>query len=226
LSYSFSNSLDYNLNAKVLMKQGKKEKIRFATGLGILAVMLLLSLLPNLNRAVWAQFPTVSIPTVTALPRGLYVRAVGDPENPLNVRAYPNSTSTRVGVFLVGQEANAYGYYGDYVQIDYAGAPNNRGWIVLNRVEVFGGSLPMLQPPPTETPSITKTIDPTLAAQFIITAIPSRLPTFTEPPPIQIPTYPAEVIGSTTVGIPIGYVIVILAGLGLFLTLIAVLRRG
>ena len=71
-----------------------------------------------------------------------------------------------------------------------------------------------------------KTIDPTLAAQFIITAIPSRLPTFTEPPALQIATYPATVGGTTTAGIPIGYVIVILAGLGLFMTLLAVLRRG
>lgn len=208
------------------MKKDKSHTRRFVAGLFILFVLLTLSLLPGLNRSVWAQFPTVSIPTVTSSPRGLYVRAVGDPENPLNVRSFPNSTSTRVGVFLVGQEAKAYGYYGDYVMIDYAGAPDNRGWIVLNRVEVFGGSLPMLQPPPTETPSITKTIDPTLAAQFIITAIPSRLPTFTEPPALQIPTYPVQVGGTATGGIPIGYVIVILAGLGLFLTLIAVLRRG
>lgn len=189
-------------------------------------VLLFISLAPGSTDTVWAQFPTVSIPTVTSLPRGLYVRAVGDVENPLNVRSYPNSTSTRVGVFLVGQEANAYGYYGDYVQIDYAGAPDNKGWVVLNRVEVYGGSLPMLEPPPTATPSITKTIDPTLAAQFIITAIPSRLPTFTEPPALQIATYPATVGGTTTIGLPIGYVIVALAGLGLFLTLIAVLRRG
>ncbi len=101
----------------------------------------MLSFLPALNPSVWAQFPTVNVPTVTSSPRGLYVVAIGDPENPLNVRAYPTSTSTRVGVFLVGQEAKAFGYYGDYVMIEYAGAPGNRGWIVLNRVEVFGGAL-------------------------------------------------------------------------------------
>ena len=208
------------------MKPKNKEFVRFLLGASVLIGLLFLSLAPAWNRSVWAQFPTVSIPTVTGSPRGLYVRAVGDPENPLNVRAYPTSTSTRVGVFLVGQEAKAYGYYGDYVMIDYAGAPDNRGWIVLNRVEVYGGSLPMLQPPPTETPSITMTIDPTLAAQFIITAMPSRLPTFTEPPMLQIPTYPNVTGGTATGGIPIGYVIITLAGLGLFLTLIAILRRG
>lgn len=208
------------------MKKLAGNKKRFLFGLMIFLGLFVLSFLPVLNPAVWAQFPTVNVPTVTSSPRGLYVVAIGDPENPLNVRAYPTSTSTRVGVFLVGQEAKAYGYYGDYVMIEYAGAPNNRGWIVLSRVEVFGGSLPMLQPPPTETPSITMTIDPTLAAQFIITAIPSRLPTYTEPPQLQIPTYPAVTGGTSTGGIPIGYIIITLAGLGLFLTLIAILRRG
>ncbi|MCK9246683.1 MAG: hypothetical protein M0P11_06995, partial [Anaerolineaceae bacterium] len=91
------------------MKKDKSHTRRFVAGLFILFVLLTLSLLPGLNRSVWAQFPTVSIPTVTSSPRGLYVRAVGDPENPLNVRSFPNSTSTRVGVFLVGQEAKAYG---------------------------------------------------------------------------------------------------------------------
>ena len=208
------------------MNKRISEKSRFIIGAIILIGFLFLSYLPRFVPSVWAQFPTVNVPTVTSSPRGLYVVAVGDPETPLNVRAYPTSTSTRVGVFLVGQEAKAHGYYGDYVMIDYAGAPGNRGWVVLDRVEVFGGSLPMLQPPPTETPSITMTIDPTLAAQFIITAMPSRLPTYTEPPQLQIPTYPVVTGGTTTAGIPIGYVIVTLAGLGLFLTLIAILRRG
>ena len=206
-------------------KDNRRLKIFFPVMI-VFVILFFVSLLPSLNRAVWAQFPTVSMATVTSSPRGLYVRAVGDVENPLNVRSYPFSTSTRVGVFLVGQEAKAYGYYGDYVMIDYAGAPDNKGWILLNRVEVFGGSLPMLQAPPTETPSITKTIDPTLAAQFVITAMPSRLPTYTEPPALQIPTYPSETGATATGGIPMGYVIFTLAGLGLFLTLVAVLRRG
>ena len=94
------------------MKKVTNKTIRFAAGMIALIVLLFMSLSPNLNRSVWAQFPTLSIPTVTSSPRGLYVRAIGDPENPLNVRSFPNSTSTRVGVFLVGQEAKAYGDYG------------------------------------------------------------------------------------------------------------------
>ena len=196
-----------------------------ALALGIILAIGVL-IMPGITTPVLGQFPTLEVPTVTGTPRGLWVRAIGEPTIPLNVRSGPSATSSQVGVFLVGQEATAFGYYGSYVQIEYAGAPGDRGWVVLDRVEVFGGTLPMLQAPPTETPSITKTIDPTLAAQFIITAQPSRLPTFTEPPALQIPTFQAETGGTATGGIPSGYVIITLAGLGLFLSLIAILRRG
>ena len=196
-----------------------------ALALGIILAIGAL-IMPGITTPVLGQFPTLEVPTVTGTPRGLWVRAIGEPTIPLNVRSGPSATSSQVGVFLVGQEATAFGYYGSYVQIEYAGAPGDRGWVVLDRVEVFGGTLPMLQAPPTETPSITKTIDPTLAAQFIITAQPSRLPTFTEPPALQIPTFQAETGGTATGGIPIGYVIITLAGVGLFLSLIAILRRG
>lgn len=198
---------------------------KVALAMGVILVIWLI-MIPGVTSPVEGQFPTLEMATVTGTPRGLWVRAIGEAEIPLNVRSGPSPTSSQVGVFQVGQEAKAFGYYGSYVQIEYAGAPGDRGWVVLDRVEIFGGSLPMLQAPPTETPSITKTIDPTLAAQFIITAQPSRLPTFTEPPALLIPTFQAETGATATGGIPIGYVIITLAGLGLFLSLIAVLRRG
>lgn len=191
----------------------------------VLAVIFL-AFLPAHQAKVWGQFPTVSMPTVTSSPRGVYVRAIGQPNEKLNVRAYPSSTSTLLGVFQVGQEAKAFGRYGDYVLIEYAGAPDGKGWVWSAMIEVLGGDLPMLEPPPTEVPLVTKTIDPTLAAQFIITQMPSRLPTFTEPPPLQIPTYQIIDGATATGGIPMGLVIVILAGLGFFLALIAILRRG
>lgn len=199
------------------------KKIAFVLGILLLVLVIGIAGVPS---PAAGQFPTLSVATVTGTPRGLWVRAIGEPHIPLNVRSGPSPTSLQVGVFLVGQEAPAFGYYGSYVQIEYAGAPGDRGWVVLDRVEVFGGTLPMMQAPPTETPSITKTIDPTLAAQFIITAQPSRLPTFTEPPALLIPTFQAETGATATGGVPIGYVIITLAGLGLFLSLIAILRRG
>lgn len=208
------------------MQHQKSALIRLLLALVGVVILGLLAFTPSLSSRVWGQFPTVDMPTVTSSPRGLYVRAIGLEYDTLNVRSYPSSASTLLGVFFVGQEANAYGYYGDYVQIEYPGAPGNKGWILLNRVEVFGGTLSQLEPPATETPSVTKTIDPTLAAQFVITLQPSRLPTYTEPPPLMIPTYEESTGATAAGGIPMGYIIVVLAGLGLFLTLIAVLRRG
>lgn len=192
----------------------------------ILVMIVGLCFLPGWTGQVLGQFPTVSMPTVTSSPRGFYVRAIGDPNDALNVRAYPSSTSSLLGRFQVGQEAVAYGIFGDYVLIDYAGAPDGKGWVWKEMLEIHGGTLPALEPPPTEVPLVTKTIDPTLAAQFIITQMPTRLPTFTEPPALQIPTYQINDGATATGGIPMGYVIVVLAGLGFFLALIAILRRG
>jgi len=193
-------------------------------GAGVIA----LNLFPLHSASVWAQFPTVSIPTVTSSPRGPYIRVLvtSTEYDPINVRSGPNSTYELVGSLLPGQEAPALGYYGDYIQIEYPGGPGGKGWVFANVVEVVGGPIPYLEPPPTETPAATNTIDPTLAAQFIITVQPTRLPTYTEPPPLAIPTFQSEVGTTAPGGLPVGLVIVVLAGLGIFLTLLAILRRG
>lgn len=208
------------------MTELKRLKTPLLVAVGLLVLMAYL-LLPFRQNAVWGQFPTVSIPTVTGSPRGVYVKAHGHVGfETLNIRSYPNSTATLIGVFVAGQEAKAYGSYGDYVQIDYIGAPSGKGWVVLAGVDVLGGTLPALEPPPTETPAVTKTIDPTLAAQFLITVQATRLPTYTEPPALQIPTYQTESGGIASGGIPMGFIILALLGLGLVFTLIATLRRG
>jgi hypothetical protein len=71
---------------------------------------------------------------------------------------------------------------------------------------------------------VTPTIDPTLAAQFLIDVQPTRLPTYTAPPPITIPTFePVNALGSNS-RLPMGLVIVGLTVLGFFGMLISVLR--
>ena len=136
-----------------------------------------LSILRAPQRTVYAQFPTVSIPTVTSSPRGPYIRVLvtSTEYDPINVRS---------------------------------------------------GPIPLLEPPPTETPAATYTSDPTFGAQFIITVQPTRLPTYTEPPPLNIPTFETDLGTTAPGGLPVGLVIVVLAGLGVFLTIIAILRRG
>ncbi len=177
---------------------------------------------------VYGQFPTVSMPTVTGSPRGAYIKVklITTENDPINVRSGPNGLTEIVGILLVYQEATAIGRYGDWIQIEYPGGPNNKGWVFSNLVDLVGGPLPIVEPPPTSTPKTTSTIDPTLAAQFIITAQPSRLPTFTEPPPLVIPTYETISSGTAPGGIPMGYIIFGLAGLGIFIGLIALLRRN
>lgn len=195
--------------------------------ISIFAVLIVLFTFP-FNGEVLGQFPTVSIPTVTSSPRGPYivVKLITTENDPINVRAGPNQLTEQVGILLVGQEANAIGKYGDWIQIEYPGGPNGKGWVFANLVSLIGGDVPVVEPPPTSTPKTTKTIDPTLAAQFIITAQPTRLPTFTEPPPLSIPTYDEFPGSSVAGGIPMGYIIVGLAGLGILIGLIALLRRG
>lgn len=190
-------------------------------------LLVILFLIPRAS-VVTGQFPTVDVPTVTSSPRGPYiiVKLLTTVYDPLNVRAGPNALTEQIGVLLVGQEANAIGQYGDWIQIEYPGAPNGIGWVFAPYVDLVGGSVPFVEPPPTSTPQTTKTIDPTLAAQFIITAQPTRLPTFTEPPPLAIPTFEVENGATAPGGIPKGFVIIGLAGLGIFMGLVALLRRG
>ena len=141
----------------------------------------------------------------------------------INVRAGPSALTEKVGVLLIDQEANAVGRYGDWIQIEYVGGPDGKAWVFGNYVTLFGGTPPLVEPPPTSTPKTTQTIDPTLAAQFLITPDATRLPTFTEPPPLEIPTYSVDTGGGEIGGVPMGLIIVGLGALGAFLGVIALI---
>jgi uncharacterized protein YraI len=202
----------------------KKAWIKFTLAMFVVVIVLGFLFMSPFVGNVIGQFPTVDFPTVTSSPRGPYVVVIFEPS--INVRKGPSQLTEQIGLLLVGQEANALGRYGDWIQIEYSGGPSGKGWVFSNLVELIGGSLPIVEPPPTSTPQTTKTIDPTLAAQFIITVQATRLPTFTEPPPLAIPTFETESSSNAPGGIPTGFVIVGLAGMGIFIGLIALLRRG
>lgn len=199
--------------------------IRTIFFISILIILFGLSWMAVVQARPLIQQPTGVIPTVTSTPRGPYVivNAIAANETQVNVRAGPSALTEKVGVLIVGQEANALGRYGDWVQIEYPGIPGGKAWVYGNYVTIFGGSLPLLEPPPTSTPKVTQTIDPTLASQFLITPEATRLPTFTEPPPLEIPTYTSEGINGDVGGIPLGLIIVGLGALGLFLGIIALI---
>lgn len=171
-----------------------------------------------------AQIPTVSIPTVTSSPSGSTVTVTREFDQ-INVRGGPGSDYPVVGVLIAGQQVAALGRSagGQWVQIIYPGGPDGVAWVYSPLVEV-SGSLPIVEPPPTPTPRTTPTIDPTLASQFIVEIPPTRLPTFTAPPPLAIPTFPPEQIPGVSGRIPMGLIIVGLGILGFFGTIISFLR--
>lgn len=170
-----------------------------------------------------AQQPTGSIPTVTGTPSGPIV-TVTNPEQ-INVRSGPNSLDyDAVGILLPAETVPALGRSpgGDWIEIVYPGAPGGVGWVYAPLVSLTPGFLPIVEPPPTPTPRTTPTIDPTLEAAFEVPSTPTRLPTFTSPPPLLIPTFTGDV--STRSGVPFGLVIVGLAIIGVFGAVISYLR--
>jgi len=175
---------------------------------------------------VSAQQPTGSVPTVTGTPIGAFI-TVTYPEQ-INVRSGPNSYRyPAIGVLLPGETAPARGRSpgGDWIQIAYPGVPGNVGWVYAPLVSLGppNAFLDIVEPPPTPTPLTTPTIDPTLAAQFLPQLTATRLPTFTAPPPLAVPTFAPESGASAATGLPMGLVIVILALVGAFGTLISFL---
>jgi hypothetical protein len=173
---------------------------------------------------VAAQQPTGSIPTVTSTPIGPTIK-VTNPDQ-INVRSGPSTyLYTAIGVLLTGETAPAIGRSpgGDWIEIHYEGVPGNVGWVYASLVGLSANAnLPIVEPPPTPTPITTPTIDPTLAAAFIPQLTPTRLPTFTPPGPLVIPTY--EVSASRTGNVPLGLVIVLLTLIGGLGAIISFLR--
>ena len=171
-----------------------------------------------------AQQPTVDIPTVTGSPSGP-VAVVNPDQDQINVRSGPSVNYPIVGVLVAGQRVPALGRSpgGDWVMVEYPGVPEGVAW-VYSFLITLQGSLPVVEPPPTPTPLVTPTIDPTLAAQFIIEIAPTRLPTFTAPPPLTIPTYTLPPVSQNTAGIPMGFIIIGMAAVGVFGLFISLLR--
>jgi hypothetical protein len=89
-------------------------------------------------------------------------------------------------------------------------------------VSLSPGFLPILEPPPTTTPRTTPTINPTFAAAFQVQTTPTRLPTFTPPPPLA--TLNFELAAGTGSRVPMGFVILGLALIGILGAVISFLR--
>jgi SH3-like domain-containing protein len=188
----------------------------------IIAILILLSSFAlNTIDTVSAQQPTGSIPTVTGTPKGPTATIrIGLSDDRVNVRSGPSVLYPQIGVILLGAEVPVIGKSegGDWLVIEYPGVKGGIGWVWALYMNVSPGELAVIESPPLPEPIVTVTIDPTMAAQFITTPIATKLPTFTAPPPLTIPTYESST-GQTLGGIPIGLIIILLAGAGILIAL-------
>jgi hypothetical protein len=174
---------------------------------------------------VSAQQPTGSIPTVTGTATGMIVRVNFD-INTVNIYSGPSSyLYPSVGVLLKGQEVPALGVSEDrnWIQVYYPGVTGSLGWVYGPYVTIIRpGSLPVLPAPATPSPTLNSVIDPTLAAAFTTPITPTRLPTFTPPAQLVVPTFLPDTSNANR--IPMGLVILALGFIGIFGTIISFLR--
>jgi hypothetical protein len=165
------------------------------------------------------------LPTVTGTPIGAQISVLpNEGEDQINVRSGPDISYEKIGVLLPNQPAKALGKTSDggWILVEYAGVAGGQAWVYAPLVSVSGGELPIVEPPSTPTPAVTPTIDPTMAARFVITALPTRLPTFTDVAPLSIPTFEDEASLTQKAGIPIGLFILVFGAIGLFLGLFTI----
>ncbi len=192
-----------------------------------LLVILSALLLPAMFSAssvtvVLAQQPT-NVPAT-----GMFITVLFGSEDFANIRMGPSSSIYPVvGRLFPGDTAPALGRSqgGDWIQIEFAGAPNNKGWVYSPLVQVSPGTLQVVEPPPTPVPPPTATIDPTLAAQFNIVPTNTRMPTFTPPPSITLVSYSEPPTTDSKSAIPMGTIIIAFAILGLIGFPLSFIRR-
>jgi hypothetical protein len=201
--------------------------IRIFSGAVAAAAMLVLGFFPPGGTAVLAQQPTGSVPTVTGTPEGAMITV--DQSIPvIKVHAGPSSFDyPAIGVLLANEKAPAIGRARDredWIMISYPGVPGSTGWVYGLYVSLSPGSrLELVDIPPTPTPISTPTINPTLEAAFIGQQTPTRLPTFTPPPPLDQPSF-TEAPSASPIGIPTGLLILSLGLFGFFGAVISYLR--
>ena len=202
-----------------------KSRIRLFCIGGIIGMVTILLLFSLPGREVNAQQPTGSIPTVTGTRPGPFVTVYSD-KNLINVYNGPGFDSyTQIGILVSGQSVPAIGQSTDtsWIEIIYIGVPGGKGWIYAPYVKLTAGaSLPSVDSPPTATPGTTPTIDPTYVAAFGVELAPTKLPTFTSPPSLKVPTFTASVSSGSK--LPFGLIILSLVLIGVLGAIVSFLR--
>jgi len=197
-------------------------KLLIAAGMAGVMSILVLSSLPTGN--VYAQQPTGNVPTVTSTPGGPHVTVYSD-QTFIDVYAGPSSYDyDKIGIMAAGTSAPALGLNQDknWIEIVYMGVPSGVGWVYAPFVSITIGSLPKLSAPPTAAPLTTPTLNPTFVAAYGLQVVPTRLPTYTPPAPLKLPTFAPNAGGASKV--PYGLVILLLALIGILGAVISYLR--
>ncbi len=178
--------------------------------MGLAASMLSLGLALRTSHGALAQ----SVATDTPQPGSGSAYITQTYSEPVNVRTGPSTVYYPViGRLPIGATAPAIGASPsrEWIEISFPGGPGGVGWIYAANVTLTG-SLQVVEPPPTESPLETATIDPTLAAAFSVAPTVTRLPTFTPPPPLAIPVFTDS--GASSVHFPLGITIGLIALVG------------
>ena len=177
-----------------------------------LALVFLGTFFASASTVVLAQQPT----DTPASASGMYITVITE-EPQINVRMGPNSSIYPVvGTLPTGSTVPALGRSqgGDWIQIEFRDAPNGAGWVYSPLVRVSPGTLKIVEPPPTPVQPATPTIDPTLAAQFVIVPTTTRPPTFTPPPSLVVPSFTQAPVKDSSNSVPLAVIIIAFAVLG------------
>ncbi|HEX2697019.1 MAG TPA: SH3 domain-containing protein [Anaerolineales bacterium] len=197
---------------------------RFSMWVGVTASLLGLLLAASIQTFASAQ----AVATDTPTPGGPTPFITQTYSDPINVRTGPSTVYYPIIAQLpVGATAPALGVSPNrtWIEISFPGGPGGVGWVYAANVTLSPGFLPIVEPPPTATPVATSTIDPTFAAQFNIVPTETRLPTFTAPAPLVVPSFPDTTAPSVHSGFPIGIVIIGLALFGGLVLVVSVIGR-
>ena len=146
----------------------------------------------------------------------------------INVRNGPSTVLYDIiGNMQPGETAQALGVSPgrDWVQIVFLAEPGGVAWVHTSLISLSAGNLQIIEPPPTTTPRITATIDPTLAAAYVFEPTATRLPTYTPPPPLEILQFTEEPATNPSTEVPMGVYVLGSGVIGILGYLLSLSRR-
>jgi len=156
-----------------------------------------------------------------------YITNTYTTEPSVNVRAGPSSVyyGNPIGELPIGATAPALAITKghDWIEITFPSGPNGVGWVYAPFVTLTGAP-PIIEPPPTFTPFPISTVDPALIPTLSLKPTETRLPTFTPPAPLTIPTFANSPVATST-HFPFGDVIIGLGVVGLLGIVVSILSR-